>query len=85
MMEKPKHTKLAIQLAKRIKEDLGIDVYPKITRLYPGNIQGGWLWSMHIIDSIHSVGSPYYSATSLVRAKKLNIARQEISIERDGE
>lgn len=77
-----KHTKLAIKLAERIKAEFGIKVYPEITRLYPGNIPGGWKWSMDIIDSIHHVGSIYWSAGTIVRAKKISICGQEISVER---
>ena len=71
-MKKP--TKLALRLAKRIKEELGIEVEPIIHRSYAGHIErscGAWSWWMFRTNKggIGDIGSQD-TATKVVKSKK---------------
>jgi len=50
-MKKP--SKLSLKLARRIKEEFGVEVEPIINRTYSGPIEksrGAWSWVMYRID-----------------------------------
>ena len=70
-MKKP--TKLALKLARRIEDELGIEVEPHIHRVYAGYIQrgeGAWSWFMYVRGGVIIVGSQD-TATKVLNAKKL--------------
>jgi len=76
-----KPSRLALKLAKRIKELTGEDVQPYINRCYPGHWQrseGAWLWSMDGVGI--SVGS-CWTAKSVARAHEVSVLRDIGSIE----
>ena len=69
---KEKTSKLALKLARRIEEELGIEVKPLIHRESPGYIQrrdGAWSWCMFRKDGAGSIGSEN-TAKMVVKAKK---------------
>ena len=76
-------TDLSLKLAKRIKEELGIEVEPIINRTYSGSIQrsgGAWSWFMYRTDRAGDVGS-VSPATEVLKAKKLGINRRDYLLE----
>ena len=72
MRKNKKPSKLALKLAKRIEEELGIEVEPIIHRTYAGYIErscGAWSWWMLGTEGIRDVGSQD-TATKVLKTKK---------------
>ena len=74
-------SRLALRIAKRIKELTGEDVRPYINRHYPGHWQrseGAWVWEME--GKGISIGSAW-KATIVEKAQEVSVIRDTGSIE----